>query len=403
MVDGKQLHTPRTQSQSAHKRHWDRPRVVITGFYAGFYVGEQWVEFSATGANTLREVAECYAREPAAPNPAWSLLSGIGVPAAPDFECLTSRVLTELHAVELWHENALTIDPQRVAISFAASKGRVTMRPDGAYLCGAVESTSDWPALALARCTRSTGPVLAPVAACATGAHTIATGTQLIEDGYADVVMAGALENGLTPLVLAGYKSLGAISSIGMMRPFDRCRDGFLPAEGVACLILENEAKCQARGATVYGYVSGSSMQADATAMTTMSATGDTIARAIEVAWSKAGNTRIDYINAHGTATKLNDVVETRGIKLVFGQSVAVSATKPLTGHLLGATGAVEAVLCLLAMRENYAPPTFNLEEPDAECDLDYIPQQGRSMQIESALSLSYGFGGHCGVLILSK
>ncbi|MBV9469220.1 MAG: beta-ketoacyl-[acyl-carrier-protein] synthase family protein, partial [Abitibacteriaceae bacterium] len=330
-------------------------------------------------------------------------LSGIALPATPDFACLTSRLLAELNTSGLWHEAALTVDPQRVAISFAASKGRVTMRPDGAYLCGAVESTGHWPALALARYTGSTGPVLSPVAACATGAHTIATGAQLIEDGYADVVLAGALENGLTPLVLAGYKSLGAISAAGIMRPFDRRRDGFLPAEGMACLILEDEEKCQARGAAIYGYVAGSSMQADATAMTTMNPTGDTIARAIEVALAKTNHAGIDYINAHGTATKLNDVLETRGIKLVFGQSVPVTATKPLTGHLLGATGAVEAVLCLLAMQESYAPPTLNLEEPEDECDLDYIPQQGRTMNITSTLSLSYGFGGHCGVLIFSK
>jgi 3-oxoacyl-[acyl-carrier-protein] synthase II len=145
-------------------------------------------------------------------------------------------------------------------------------------------------------------------------------------------------------------------------------------------------------------------MGADATSLTSMCPSGDSIARAIERALKRAGNPKIDYINAHGTATHLNDEIESRGIKSVFGTSVPVSGTKPLTGHLLGAAGAVEAVICLQALREQWAPPTLNLDEPDEDCDLDYIPQTGescgRDLPLKTVMSLNYGFGGHIGVLI---
>ncbi len=174
-----------------------------------------------------------------------------------------------------------------------------------------------------------------------------------------------------------------------------------------ARLILENEEHARQRGAKIYGYVTGYDMGADATSLTGMNPSGASIARAMERALKRAGNPKIDYINAHGTATHLNDAIESRAIKSVFGNSVPVSSTKPLTGHLLGAAGAVEAVICLQAMRESYAPPTLNLEEPDNECDLDYIPVTpdscGRQLPLQTVMSLNYGFGGHIGVLIFEK
>ena len=370
-------------------------RIAITGFYAGFRRERQWIEFSSRSQYSLRSAFEQYFA-PCPPAQSRQL-------PALEFDAWSDGVLQELRAAGLWAEEALTVDPQRVAVSFAASKGRVEVSAKEAYLSNALTATCDWPARALARQLRITGPLLSPVAACTTGAHAVAMGAHMIENGYADVAVVGSLENGLTDLVLAAYKNLGALSSTGIMRPFDRQRDGFIPAEGVGCLVLEAEEHAQARGATLYGYLTGWAIRADATSMTAMDADGDSIARAIEAALQRAGNPALDYVNAHGTATKLNDKIETRGIKQSLGSSVPVSATKPLTGHLLGAAGAVEAILCLLAMRENYAPPTLHLQEPDEECDLDYIPGQGRTMSIKNALSLSYGFGGHCGVLVFNS
>ena len=229
----------------------------------------------------------------------------------------------------------------------------------------------------------------------------------MIQWQQAQVVFAGAVEKDLNPLLEAGYKQIGALSKSKIMRPFDKRRDGFVPSSGIALLILENEEHARKRGAKIYGYVTGYDMGADATSLTGMNPSGASIARAMERALKRAGNPQIDYINAHGTATPLNDAIESRAIKSVFGNSVPVSSTKPLTGHLLGAAGAVEAVICLQAMRENWAPPTLNLEEADDECDLDYIPVTpdscGRDLPLQSVMSLNYGFGGHIGVLIFEK
>lgn len=246
-----------------------------------------------------------------------------------------------------------------------------------------------------------------PVAACATGAHCIARGAQMIQWRQADWALCGAVEASLTPLIMAGYRQIGALSKSKTMRPFDKRRDGFVPSEGIGALILENEEHARKRGAKIYGYVTGYDMGADASSLTGMNPSGASIARAMERALKRAGHPKIDYINAHGTATPLNDAIESRAIKSVFGSAVPVSSTKPVTGHLLGAAGAVEAVICLQALRENYAPPTLNLEEADNECDLDYIPLAsdscGRDGALQTVMSLNYGFGGHIGVLIFEK
>jgi 3-oxoacyl-[acyl-carrier-protein] synthase II len=251
------------------------------------------------------------------------------------------------------------VAPERVAVSFSSSKGELSLCSYSA--APQANSFLAWTPDAAARAVRTrvgaSGASFSPVAACATGAHSIAVGAQHIQDGYADVVVSGAIEIGLTPLVMAGYAQLGALSKSGMMRPFDRRRDGFVPREGVAMLVLESEASARARGVRVLGWVSGWSMQADATSMTAMSPSGDTIARGIDVALRRASSAQIDYINAHGTATTLNDVVESRAIKTVFGNSVASSSTKALSGHWLGAAGALEAVLCLQAMHEASCRP----------------------------------------------
>jgi 3-oxoacyl-[acyl-carrier-protein] synthase II len=291
--------------------------------------------------------------------------------------------------------------PEERSVVFSTSKmilprtGEETFNPvlDSGSLAGRFAATIE-----------ATGPTFSPVAACATGAHCIAIGAQRIAWDYSKLAVAGACEPPQRSIALAGYRQLGALSKSGVMRPFDKRRDGFVPSEGTGALILENEENARARGAKIYGYVTGYDMGADATSLTGMCPSGDSIARAIERALQRAGNPRIDYINAHGTATHLNDEIESRGIKSVFGDRVPVSSTKPLTGHLLGAAGAVEAAICLQALREKWAPPTLNLEEADPACDLDYIPviegNIGRDLPLKTVMSLNYGFGGHIGVLI---
>ncbi len=246
------------------------------------------------------------------------------------------------------------------------------------------------------------GQALCPNAACATGAHALALGAQLIQNGAAQTVLAGAFEFVQPEIILAAYRNMNALSKSGMMRPFDTRRDGFVPASGGAFFLLEAEARARKRGANIHGFLTGTSLHCDAHHMTSMSPGGETIARAIRNALQKAGNPRIDYINAHGTATQ-NDLIEARAIRSVFGNSVAVSSTKPLTGHLLGASGAVEAAICLLAMRDGFAPPTLNLEEVESDLGLDLVRGRGREMEIRASLSLNYGFGGHIGALIFEK
>ena len=360
-------------------------RAVITGFHGAqpLRAGETpWREWSDADAGILRsEFAEAAVFE-----------ADENAPFSGALSC-AARQLVRLGLLE---KGGLTLDAERVAVCFSSSKGDMhALRSFGNGGCDA--PLSHWRETIGAR-----GTGLAPVAACATGAHCVAFGAQLIEDGYADVAICGAWEAEHSELVLAGYRSLGALSKSGIMRPFDHNRDGFVPSAGAAMLVLENESFARRRGVPILGAVSGYSMQSDASAMTSMCASGDTIARAIELALNRAGNPRVDYVNAHGTATQLNDEIESRAVRSVWGRAVPCSSTKPMTGHWLGAAGALEAQICLMAMREKWAPPTKNVETPDENCDLDYI-SKGREMPIECAVSLSYGFGGHIGVLVLER
>ncbi|HEX9997568.1 MAG TPA: beta-ketoacyl-[acyl-carrier-protein] synthase family protein [Abditibacterium sp.] len=280
------------------------------------------------------------------------------------------------------------------AVSFGSSKGY-------APFCGFDDARAyETDALQIARHGFVSSAVLCPVAACATGAHALALGAAMISRGQYELVLAGASEKLQPPEILAAYRNMGALSKSGVMRPFDTRRDGFLPSFGSAILLLESEARARNRGAEIHGFLTGYSLHCDAHHMTSMCPSGDSIARAIENALNMAGNPQIDYINAHGTAT-VNDAIETRAIKSVFGTSVPISSTKPLTGHLLGAAGAIEAVICLGAMRDGFAPPTLNLEETDLEAD--FVRGEARKIEIGTCLSLSYGFGGHIGVLVLEK
>ncbi len=254
------------------------------------------------------------------------------------------------------------------------------------------------------------GPNIAVVSACATGADAIGQGAGWIRRGDATAVLAGGTEAAVTATGMAIFGAARALSTRNSeperaSRPFDRERDGFVAAEGAAVLVLEERDHALARGAQVYGEVAGYSATADAHHITAPDPSAEGAVRCMRTALARAGlePADVDYVNAHGTGTELNDVAETRAFKAVFGErapTVPISSTKSMTGHLLGAAGAFEAIVTLLAMRDGFIPPTINLENPDPECDLDYVPQVGRAAPLHHTISTSFGFGGHNACLV---
>jgi len=257
------------------------------------------------------------------------------------------------------------------------------------------------------------GPNFAIVTACTTGTHNIGDAARIIEYGDADVMIAGGAEMATSPTGLGGFAAARALSTRnddpeGASRPWDRDRDGFVLSDGAGVLVLEEYEYARQRGATIHAEVIGYGMSADAYHMTAPSEDGRGAAICMQNALRDAGLNPedVDYINAHGTSTPAGDVVETRAIKRVFGDhagKLAVSSTKSMVGHMLGAAGGVEAVYCTLSLRDQAAPPTINLENPDPECDLDYVPNEARSMNIKVALSNSFGFGGTNGTVIFKR
>lgn len=251
----------------------------------------------------------------------------------------------------------------------------------------------------------------APVSACSTGNHAIGEAGEVIRRGDADVVIAGGFDCGVTPLGLAGFCAARALSTRNddppsASRPFDAGRDGFVMGEGGGILILEELEHARARGARVYCELVGYGASADAHHITAPAPDGDGARRAMLSALSQARMAPADvgYINAHGTSTQLGDVAETGAIKGVFGRDVPpVSSTKSMTGHLLGGAGALEAVACVLAIDRGFLPPTINLHDPDPRCDLDYVPNEARTHAIDSALSNSFGFGGHNATVLFAR
>lgn len=256
------------------------------------------------------------------------------------------------------------------------------------------------------------GPNFAIVTACTTGTHNIGDAARLIEYGDADVMIAGGAEMATSPTGLAGFANARALSSRNdeperASRPWDRDRDGFVLSDGAGVMVLEELEHARKRGAKIYGELIGYGMSGDAYHMTAPSEDGAGASHSMQNALRNAGLNvaQIDYINAHGTSTPAGDVVESNAVKKVFGQhakSVAISSTKSMTGHMLGAAGGAEAVFCMLALRDQIAPPTINLDNPDPACDLDYVPHHARKMKIDIALSNSFGFGGTNGTLIFS-
>jgi len=257
------------------------------------------------------------------------------------------------------------------------------------------------------------GPNMALATACASGNNAIGEAMEMIRRGVADAMIAGASEGALVSITMAGMNVMGALSTrnddpLTASRPFDKNRDGFLMGEGSGILILESLEHAQARGAIILCELNGYGATDDAHHISAPAENGAGAAISMKHALDDAGLqvTDIDYINAHGTSTPLNDKSETAAIKTVFGEQaykIPVSSTKSMTGHLLGASGAVEAVFCILAMREGVIPATINYQTPDPECDLDYVPNQPRNAKIEHAMSNSFGFGGHNATLVFSQ
>ncbi len=257
------------------------------------------------------------------------------------------------------------------------------------------------------------GPNYATTSACATSTHAIADAFFMIQRGSADLMVSGGAEASITPMAIGGFNSARAISTWNdrpteASRPFDKDRTGFVMGEGSATLILEELEHAKKRGAKIYAEIIGAGLTGDAYHVTAPAPDGEGAFRSMREALRDGGikPEAVDYINAHGTSTKLNDLNETKAIKKLFGEhayKLAISSTKSMTGHLLGATGALESIVCILAINNSIIPPTINLDEPDPECDLNYTPKVAAEKNIEYALTNTFGFGGHNSTLLFKK
>ena len=329
--------------------------------------------------------------------------------------------------LQAWREAALQVTPQtaeRIGVNFGSGIGGLPLiesmhdelkasgprRISPFFIPGSIINMT---AGLLSIEVGAKGPNLAIVTACTTSTHCIGEAAKSIRYGDADVMIAGGSEATVTELAMGGFASARALSTRnddpgGASRPWDKDRDGFVLGEGAGAVVLEEYDHAKARGAKIYCELVGYGVSADAHHMTAPPEDGDGGYRAMRNALKDANleSASIDYINAHGTSTPLGDVAETLAIKRLLGAragSVAVNSTKSMTGHLLGAAGAVEAVFSILAIRDQVSPPTINLRTPDPQCDLDYVPNEKRRMPIRVALSNSFGFGGTNGTLIFKQ
>jgi 3-oxoacyl-[acyl-carrier-protein] synthase II len=329
--------------------------------------------------------------------------------------------------LQAWREAALALTPQnaeRVGVNFGSGMGGLPLiesmhdelkangprRISPFFIPGSIINMT---AGLLSIEVGAKGPNLAMVTACTTSTHCIGEAAKSIRYGEVDVMIAGGSEATVTELAIGGFASARALSTrnddpAGASRPWDKDRDGFVLGEGAGAVVLEEYEHAKARGAKIYCELAGYGVSADAHHMTAPPEDGDGGYRAMRNALKDANleASAIDYINAHGTSTPLGDLAETLAIKKLLGERaarVAVNSTKSMTGHLLGAAGAVEAVFSILALRDQVAPPTINLRTPDPQCDLDYVPNEKRRMPIRVALSNSFGFGGTNGTLIFKQ
>ena len=261
--------------------------------------------------------------------------------------------------------------------------------------------------------TGSMGANYCMVSSCSSSADALGQGWQMIRRGQEDVVLAGGSEAPIYPIAVAGFNALRALSRFnqdpqGASRPFDVNRDGFVMGEGAAVLVLESRESLERRNVSPLAELRGYGATSDAHHLTEPAPAGESAATAMKLALQEAGidPTELDYLNAHGTSTPLNDRLETKAIKLALGEEayrVPISSSKSMTGHLLGAGGALEAAICVLAIQNGVIPPTINLAEPDPECDLDYTPNHPRTQRVDVAMSNSFGFGGHNSVLVFTR
>lgn len=290
-------------------------------------------------------------------------------------------------------------DFSALGCTFSASK---PLSHDGAFVA------PDLVQRALRHQWKMRGEARNVIAACATGAYSIAVAASWIAEGLCDVVLAGSVEPAPHPLIEAGFRQMGVVSEEGIMRPFDKRRDGFCFGEGAGAIVLESLAHARARGKRPLARLSGWAMGADAHSAVAFNSNGQRIAAVIQKALKRAAlaPASVQHVNAHGTATRLNDWLETQALRHAFGshaERLLISATKGSTGHLLGAAGSVEFVLTLLALQHQMAPPTAYLEEADPTCSLDYVPKIAREATLQHAISLSFGFGGPIGALVVSQ
>lgn len=262
--------------------------------------------------------------------------------------------------------------------------------------------------------TGAKGPNSTVVTACATGAHALGDSLEILRRGQADAMIAGGSEAAITPTGVAGFGNMGAMTKkfnedpARASRPFDKDRDGFVIGEGAGVVVLETLEHAQKRGAHIYAELAGYGMSGDAYHMTQPAPEGEGVVRAMRLALADADMdpSHVGYVNAHGTSTPLNDKNETAALKTVFGEHarrLAISSTKSMTGHLLGAAGAIEAIACALAIDREILPPTINYETPDPDCDLDYVPNKARPARVDAVVSNNSGFGGHNAVIVLRR
>lgn len=316
------------------------------------------------------------------------------------------------------------LDAERIGVSIGSGIGGLPMieNTDSAYHAGGARKISPFfiPSTIINMIAGNLsimygykGPNIAIVTACTTATHSIGNSARMIEYGDADIMVTGGAESCVTPLAIGGFAAARALSSRNddpatASRPWDTGRDGFVLGEGAGVLVLEELEHAKRRGATIYAELAGFGMSADAYHMTAPCDDGEGAARCMDIALKNAeiNTTDVNYINAHGTSTPLGDIAETIAVKRCFGEhanNLAVSSTKSMTGHLLGAAGGIEAIFSTLAIHHQIAPPTINIFEQDPQCDLDYVPNTARDMKIDVALSNSFGFGGTNGTLIFRK
>ena len=376
--------------------------------------GIDWIQAFETDGLPVRIAAEIKGFDPAA------------VASAKEARKLERFVLIALSAAQeaLRDSNLNGFDPMRVGILFGSAIGGVTMiaeqanvlrdrGPDRISPSFLPNVLVDTPSGQLAISLGIKGPNYAVVSACATGSHAIGEAAELIKRGDADAVIAGGTESCVDPLILAGFTAMRGLAAEDeypprASRPFDATRAGFVIGEGAGAVLVERWDHAEARGAEIYAEVLGYGASNDAHHLAQPEPEAEGVAAMMRMALERAGVApeRVGYINAHGTSTPLGDIAETKAIKSVFGRhayDMAVSSTKSMMGHTFGAAGAIEAIMCILALRDAVLPPTINYRVPDPECDLDYVPNEAREAQVDVALSNAMGLGGHNGCVLFGR